>query len=142
VYSGPTFPGGSAYAIRTVGKRTLILIVEDDPQLRLLYQVALTFEGHEVVQAADGVEALRQMEQRLPDLVVLDLGLPRLGGLCVQQEIAARAVTRDIPIVVVTGLDIDAARLDVACLLRKPIGMQQLVNTVRRCLGSGADVMA
>ena len=125
-----------------MAKRTLILIVEDDPELRLLYQVALTFEGYEVVQAADGVEALRQIEQRLPDLVVLDLGLPGLGGLCVQQEIAARVLTRAIPVVVVTGLDVDPAGLDVACLLRKPITMHQLVTAVRRCLSSAADVLA
>jgi DNA-binding response OmpR family regulator len=125
-----------------VPKRALILIVEDDPEIRLLYQVALAFEGYDAVQATDGVEALWQMEQRLPDLVVLDLGLPRLGGLCVQQEIAARAVTREIPIVIVTGLNIDTAGLDVACVLRKPVTMQLLVSTVRRCLSAGADVLA
>lgn len=125
-----------------MGKPTLILVVEDDPELRLLYQVALTFEGYEVVQAGDGVEALHQVEQRQPDLVVLDLGLPRLDGLCVQQEIAARSATRVTPIVVVTGLNVQPAELHVACLLRKPVTMQQLVTAVRRSLGSAADLVA
>jgi DNA-binding response OmpR family regulator len=124
-----------------VAKPAFILIVEDDPEVRLLYQVALTFEGYEVASASDGVEALVQMEQRLPDLVVLDLGLPRLDGWSVQQEIAASAVTRQIPIVIVTGLDVDPSGLDVACVLRKPITMQELVDVVRRCLSSGADIL-
>jgi CheY-like chemotaxis protein len=125
-----------------VAKPAYILIVEDDPEARLLYQIALTFEGYEVASAGDGVEALMLMEQRLPDLVVLDLGLPRLDGWSVQQEIAASAVTRQIPIVIATGLDIDPATIDVACVLRKPITMQALVDIVHRCLSSGADVFA
>jgi DNA-binding response OmpR family regulator len=124
-----------------VARRPYILIVEDDPETRLLYQVALTFEGYEVASAGDGVKALVLMEQRLPDLVVLDLGLPRLDGWGVQQEIAASAVTRQIPIVIVTGLDVESDGLDVACVLRKPVTMQQLVDIVRRCLSSGADVV-
>jgi len=125
-----------------VAKPAYILIVEDEPETRLLYQVALTFEGYEVASATDGVEALVLMEQRLPDLVVLDLGLPRLDGWSVQQEIAASAVTRQIPIVIVTGLEVDPDELDVACVLRKPVTMDQLVDIVRRCLSSGANVFA
>jgi DNA-binding response OmpR family regulator len=125
-----------------VAKPAFILIVEDEPETRLLYQIALTFEGYEVASAADGLEALVLMEQRLPDLVVLDLGLPRLDGWSVQQEIAASAVTRRIPIVIVTGLDVDPDGLDVACVLRKPVTMQHLVDIVRRCLSSGANVFA
>ena len=125
-----------------MAKPAYILIVEDEPETRLLYQVALTFEGYEVASATDGVEALVLMEQRLPDLVVLDLGLPRLDGWSVQQEIAASAVTRQIPIVIVTGLEVDSDGLDVACVLRKPVTMDQLVDIVRRCLSSGANVFA
>ena len=125
-----------------MAKPAYILIVEDEPETRLLYQVALTFEGYEVASATDGVEALVLMEQRLPDLVVLDLGLPRLDGWSVQQEIAASAVTRQIPIVIVTGLEVDPDELDVACVLRKPVTMDQLVDIVRRCLSSGANVFA
>jgi DNA-binding response OmpR family regulator len=122
------------YTGGTVRRQRLILVVEDDADLRRMYTLALIFEGFEVLQAVDGIDALQQIEQRPPDLVVLDLGLPRLGGLCVQQEIAAQAVTRDIPVVVVTGLAIDLELLDVPCLLRKPVTMEQLVSAVHRCL--------
>jgi CheY-like chemotaxis protein len=121
-----------------VRKPSTILIVEDDVDLRRLWRLTLQLEGYEVDEAGDGIDALRYLEQRPPDLVVLDLGLPTLGGLSVQQEIAAQVFTRDIPIVIVTGSTEDLSNVDVACVLRKPITLEQLVTTVRRCMKVGA----
>ena len=59
-----------------------------------------------------------------------------------QQEIAAHAVTRAIPIVIVTGSGLDLSQVDVNCVLRKPIGPDQLVETVRRCMKSGTSSMS
>lgn len=115
-----------------------ILIVEDDGPLRRLYKTALRMDGFEVSEAADGFDALRAIDANPPDLVVLDLGLPMISGFSVQQEIAGRAVSRRIPVVIVTGLDIELTHLEVDCLLRKPISPEELVKAVTRCLGSGA----
>lgn len=119
-------------------RRQTILIVEDDEDLRRLFRTALALAGFDVVEARDGLEALRWIDQAPPDLVILDLLLPRISGLVVQQEIAAQAVTRQIPIVVVTGSTITADDLDVACFLRKPVSPDRLIETVRTCLTSGA----
>jgi two-component system, OmpR family, alkaline phosphatase synthesis response regulator PhoP len=121
-----------------VGKARHILIVEDDPDLRRLWRLALSLEGFDVTEASDGVDALRIIEENRPDLVVLDLGLPRLSGLSVRQEIAAHAVTSDLPIVVVTASDENLDHLAVPCVLRKPLTPDQLVYTVRLCLKAGA----
>jgi DNA-binding response OmpR family regulator len=126
----------------TVGNRQIILIVEDDADLRRVWRLALQLEGFEVEEAGDGIMALRRLDNHPPDLVVLDLGLPALGGLSVQQEIAAHAVTRDIPIVIVTGSPDDLSAVDVSCVLRKPIGPEQLIATVRRCLRSAVSTTA
>jgi two-component system OmpR family response regulator len=115
-----------------------ILVVEDDDDLRRMFRTALSMAGFEVVEAGDGLEALRHIESRPPDLVVLDLVLRALDGISVQQELAARAVTSRIPIVVVTGSSIDTDALDVACVLRKPVMPDELIKTVRRCLVLGA----
>ena len=115
-----------------------ILIVDDDRDLRRMFRTALTMAGYTVEEAGDGVEALQLVENRLPDLIVLDLVLRALDGLSVQQELASRAITRQIPVVIVTGSTIDTASLDVACVLRKPVQPDDLVNTVRQCLASGA----
>jgi DNA-binding response OmpR family regulator len=112
-----------------------VLVVEDDPQLRDMYRIALRAAGYAVVAVEDGADALRQIEQALPALVVLDLGLPRLDGRDVHSELKARPDTRDIPVVVVTGADIneiDAS--DFACILRKPCDADRLILAVEQCL--------
>ena len=115
-----------------------ILIVEDNADLRRMFRTILSMAGYDVEEAGDGVEALHLVENRLPDLIVLDLVLRALDGLSVQQELASRAVTRRIPIVIVTGSTIDTASLDVSCVLRKPVMPDELVRTVKSCLASGA----
>jgi DNA-binding response OmpR family regulator len=119
-----------------------VLVVEDDHDLRRLFRVALSMEGYEVEEAADGIDALRLIDNAPPDIVVLDLQLLVLDGASVQQELAARAITRDIPIVVVTGSDQPLSGPNVACLLRKPVSPDRLIRTVRTCLlrGSGSPV--
>jgi DNA-binding response OmpR family regulator len=109
--------------------------VEDDPQLRDLYRTALRAAGYAVVAVEDGADALRQIEQVVPALVVLDLGLPRLHGRDVHSELKARPATRDVPIVVVTGGDVsDADAKQFACVLRKPCDADRLVEAVEQCL--------
>lgn len=119
-------------------RRKRILVVEDDADLRRMFRNALSIAGYDVEEAGDGVEALQLVENHPPDLVVLDLLLRALDGVSVQQELASRALTRRIPIVIVTGSDIDTDALAVACVLRKPISPEELLRTVRQCLGSGA----
>ena len=111
-----------------------MLIVEDDPELRTLYRTALSLAGYSVAAVADGIDALRHIDADPPDIVVLDMGLPRLNGRDVREEVSAHAETSEIPIVVVTG---DARGLntsDFACVLQKPIDLDTLVRTVDRCL--------
>ena len=115
-----------------------ILVVEDDADLRRMFRTALSLSGFEVEEAGDGVDALRLIENRIPDLIVLDLVLRSLDGVSVRQELAAQAVTRHIPIVIVTGSTIDTDSLEVACVLRKPVMPDELVRTVRHCMQSGS----
>lgn len=115
-----------------------ILVVDDDADLRRLFRMTLTVAGYVVEEASDGIEALQLIDNRPPDLVVLDLMLRALDGASVQQELAARAVTRHIPIVIVTGSSLDLDGVNVACVLRKPVMPDELVKTVAACLATGA----
>jgi two-component system, OmpR family, response regulator MprA len=72
-----------------VSQRKVILLVEDDDELRRMFRTSLLLEGYEVLEAGDGLEALSRIDRELPDLVVLDLMLPSLSGVAVRQEIAA-----------------------------------------------------
>jgi DNA-binding response OmpR family regulator len=111
-----------------------ILVVEDDAALRGMFTTALTLAGFEVREAPNGYEAIHSVDRRRPDLIVLDLLLPGFGGLGVQREIAERAATRNIPVVIVTGSTRELGHLAVACVLRKPIDPDELVETVKKCL--------
>src|SRR5438034_1015549 len=113
-----------------------ILIVEDDADVRRMFRTALAMAGYDIEEASDGLEALRLVENRVPDLIVLDLVLRALDGVSVQQELAARSLTSRIPIVIVTGSTIDTTNLNVACVLRKPVTPEELVQTVKQCIAS------
>jgi two-component system, OmpR family, phosphate regulon response regulator PhoB len=115
-------------------RKPLVLVVEDDTALRQMFRVALLLDGFEVREAADGYEALAILEQHPPDLVVLDLGLPRVSGLFVHAEIASRSATKDVPVVIVTASDVDLTNVSAACILRKPVTPDKLLATVRGCL--------
>jgi two-component system, OmpR family, response regulator MtrA len=113
-----------------------ILVVEDDPSIREVTALGLTAAGFEVETAADGLAALERFRGRPPDLVLLDVMLPRLDGLEV-----ARAIRRDstVPIVMLTAR---ADTIDVVVGLesgaddyvRKPFEMPELVARVRAAL--------
>ena len=112
-----------------------VLIVEDDPSLRSLYRAMLQLEGFDVTAVEDGVDALRHVEVDPPDAIVLDLGLPRLGGRDVQRELTERTDMRGIPIVIVTGEPIDDLDQRLcARILRKPLEPGALITAVRDCL--------
>lgn len=115
----------------------VVLIVEDDASLRELYSAALRFAGFKICLASDGIEALHRLEDAPPpDAVVLDLGLPRLNGLTVAEELVAHSETRDIPIVVVTGETQPLNEQAFAAVIRKPAGPEQVVAAVEDSLRS------
>lgn len=118
--------------------RKKILVVEDDDDLRGMFQTALSISGFDVREARSGFEALRTIDSNPPDLILLDLRLPGIDGFAVHQEIAANAFTRNIPVVIVTASTDDLSHVDVACVLRKPVHPDKLLSTVRSCLLKGA----
>ncbi len=81
-----------------------ILLVEDSRTIRLENQNALTSAGYEVIWAEDGETALRLAREHLPNLILLDLLLPRIGGIDVLRRLKSDSVTQHIPVVVVSGL--------------------------------------
>jgi CheY-like chemotaxis protein len=113
-----------------------ILVVEDDADLRYLYTMSLALTGYEAHSVEDGVDALRRIEQDPPDLLLLDLSLPRLGGESVATELAANARTRHIPIVIVTGQRLLAPPAYAVCVLAKPVDLDRLIAVVGQCLST------
>jgi DNA-binding response OmpR family regulator len=116
-----------------VAPRNRILIVEDEANLQRLWATALAQEGFLVDVAGDGLDAYTQVLNELPDVIVLDLGLPGVRGDALLQDFRNNRRTAGIPVIVVTG-ETPAPGLDAHSVLRKPIQIQALVNAVRSCL--------
>ena len=114
--------------------RKKVLLVEDDVDLAQLYRGVLRMSGFDAGHVADGISALRVLEEEVPDLIVVDMNLPVLNGDQLLREIAAHAELRHIPAIVVTGSDIrpDVAVEQAKQILRKPCSPDRLVSVVER----------
>jgi DNA-binding response OmpR family regulator len=107
-----------------------VLIVEDDAPLAHLYTTALTLRGIATSRASDGFAALKAIEERRPDLIVLDLAMPGIDGQTVLRELAAHVNTRDIPVIVVTGTDTRSLMPPAIMVLSKPCEPEHLARMV------------
>ncbi|HMA47540.1 MAG TPA: response regulator transcription factor [Frankiaceae bacterium] len=111
-----------------------VLVVDDEPAVRESLERSLRFEGYEVTQARDGVEALEAVTQARPDLLVLDVVMPRMDGLETCRRLRARG--DDLPVLMLTARDGLADRvsgLDVGAddYLVKPFALEELFARLR-----------
>ena len=81
----------------------MILVADDEPGLREIVRVNLEAEGYRVLEAADGIEALQAVEQARPDLLILDIAMPRLDGWQVLHRLEAQPATAGLPVLVLTA---------------------------------------
>lgn len=119
--------------------RAKILVVDDEAAIREYETCLLSELGHEVVAAADGMEALRLARERQPHLVLLDIMMPELSGIEVCRQLRADPRTRDVRIIVVSAVDAKRA-LEESIIagaddfLAKPINALELMVRVRSML--------
>jgi signal transduction histidine kinase/CheY-like chemotaxis protein len=119
---------------RRDGRR--VLVIDDDPDARLLLQQLLEDAGCEVEMAGSGAEGLRVARAQLPDLITLDLIMPRLNGYEVLETLRADPLLSSIPVVVVSivATEQSGRALGAVALLDKPVRRDQLEATLRRYL--------
>ena len=120
-------------------KNRKILVVDDSPTVRKLISGKLEKCGHEVVCAVDGVDALEKINELVPDLVLLDITMPRMDGYQVCKLIRNNEVTKDVPVVMISGKDgfFDKVRGRMAGTsgyITKPFGPETLMKTVETYL--------
>ncbi len=118
------------------GRSPRVLVVEDDEDIALALQRSLRLEGYDVRISRDGEAALEDFKQFLPDLVLLDLGLPRVDGIEVAQKIRADG---DVPILMLTARDALESRVEgldsgADDYLVKPFERQELLARMRALL--------
>lgn len=120
-------------------KGKTILVVDDSPTVRKLISGKLEKSGHNVVCACDGVEALERLEEGLPDLVLLDIAMPRMDGYEVCRQIRSNPDAHDLPVVMISGKDgfFDKVRGRMAGTsgyVTKPFGPETLMKALETYL--------
>ena len=113
-----------------------ILIAEDEPDIRELVAFTLRFAGHEVTTTANGEEALHQASQLIPDIIIMDVRMPRMTGYDACRAMKADAMLKDIPVMFLSAKGQDSeiqAGLDVGAeeYLLKPFAPTQLAERVK-----------
>ncbi|WP_133917166.1 response regulator [Streptomyces sp. BK561] len=115
-----------------------VLVVDDNKVIRQLIRVNLELEGLEVVTASDGAECLEVVHQVRPDVVTLDVVMPRLDGLRTAARLRSDSRTRDLPLAIIsacTPYEVEAGlEVGVDAFLAKPFEPHELVSVVRKLL--------
>ena len=113
-----------------------ILLVDDDPDIRLLAGLELRKDGHDVAEAADGEEAVYRAATERPDVIVLDLMMPRRDGYSVLEELQIVPETEDIPVIVLSVRNSERDKVQVLDAgaddyVTKPFGLEELLARIR-----------
>jgi len=116
-----------------------ILIVDDDAGIRMLLSKFLEREGYEIVSAEDGLEGVEEAKKTHPDLIILDVVMPRMDGLTAARLIKFYKPLSDVPIVFLTAKDADreielAQKARAEVYITKPFDVHQVIKEVKNLL--------
>jgi two-component system KDP operon response regulator KdpE len=113
-----------------------ILVVDDEPQIRRMLRTTLTGNGYQVADARSGEESLDKFREFMPDLVIMDLNMPGMGGLDACREIRFGS---DVPIIILTVRNAEREKVEALDAgaddyVTKPFGMRELLARIRAAL--------
>jgi two-component system cell cycle response regulator DivK len=123
--------------VEKVDGSQVIMIVEDNPDSRALVGKVLRARGYRIIEAVDGEEALLKVAEERPDLMLMDISIPKLDGLEVTRRIRKQEGGKDIPIIALTAHAMQGDRekaLAAGCdgYISKPISVRDLPNQIRK----------
>jgi CheY-like chemotaxis protein len=122
-----------------------ILLVENDGEIRFAFATVLTHDGYHVVEAENGASGVELAQRVLPDLVLMDIRMPRMNGMEATERLQADARTRGIPVVAVTGElaagSAEATRAEQLfhSIIRKPVTPSRLMQHVQGIIGCAEE---
>ena len=128
------------------GRRT-VMVVDDSLTVRKATGRLLEREGYQVITAKDGVDALEQMKNVLPSILLVDIEMPRMDGFDLARHVRSDPVTRHLPIVVISSRTADkhrnqAAQLGVNAFLGKPYSEAELLRHIAELIAPGSHAAA
>jgi DNA-binding response OmpR family regulator len=117
-----------------MNKRACVLVVEDDPKIKRIFELKLKLEGYDIITARDGLEAINQVETHSPDILLLDIMLPVMNGLEVLQKLRGFS---QIPVITFSAnmeLGQKALKLGANAFVPKPFNPDVMIRKVRQVL--------
>ncbi len=116
-----------------------ILVIEDDPAVRTLLDKSLQAKGYRVTLATDGLDGLTVLERMRPDLILVDLMMPRLDGMTFVKAIKGHGDTQPIPIIILTAKNdarsmIDGINVGARFYVTKPFQIADLISKIEKAL--------
>jgi two-component system alkaline phosphatase synthesis response regulator PhoP len=140
----PAPPDELIRQVSAIVEQPYIIVADDDPDIREAITTVLESEPYQLSSAADGQRCLEMIRKRTPDLLILDLLMPRMDGFAVIRELRTEPAYADLPILVLTTVVEDASRrryeletgrdMRVAAYLQKPVPPDELLRHVRAAL--------
>ncbi len=121
-----------------------ILIIEDEREISLILKLRLEAMGYEVLQSFDGEDGYEKVATQNPDLILLDLILPRKGGLQVLDDLKSDPKYKHIPIIIITGLaqeldEVKEGALKADGYFLKPFDSVELLAAIKDCLNGDSS---
>ena len=122
-----------------------ILFIEDESVLQKTFERALRAEGYDVISALDGESGVKLAQTQSPDLILLDIILPKLNGFDVLKRLKEDSKTKEIPVIILTNLermsDIDKA-LELGAttyLVKVNYSLEEVIKKIKKTLGDGKE---
>ncbi len=118
-------------------KKRLILVVDDEADVVSVLSKRLEDSGYEVMAASDGQEGLQKINKEKPDLIILDIGMPRMDGYTLMRELKSNADFKSIPVIVLTarGQMQDLFKMEgVKDYMTKPFKSEELLERIKKLL--------
>lgn len=123
-------------------KQSKILVIDDSTTNIVLLEAILTEKGYQIETALNAKEAFMKIEKQIPDLILLDLLMPKVSGFDFLEQLRQNEKTKDTPVIVISAINTDDENikrindLEAVDFLRKPIDIQYLVSRVEEILSS------
>lgn len=117
-----------------------ILVVEDNDRNRRLIKILLESKGYEVIEAVTGEDALSYLRKERPDVILIDIQLPKMDGLTLTRKLKEQQETKDIPVIAVTAYAMKGDRervLEAGCdaYISKPVDTRELPQIIAKFIG-------
>jgi chemosensory pili system protein ChpA (sensor histidine kinase/response regulator) len=138
---------GTTVSVPGLMTQPTVMVVDDSLTVRKASQRLLTRAGYQVVLARDGVDALRQLQEVLPDAMLVDIEMPNMDGFDLTRNVRADARTSHMPLVMITSRTAEkhrryAAEIGVNVYLGKPFNEDELLRTLQQLIGDKAAATA